>query len=78
MQKDFIGERGFVKLISLLREVINKRGWSLFYEHKPVGFSTMVREFYANMVEKKEKKKVVMPEENGSLSIGRLSIRHST
>ena len=55
MQKYFIGERGFVQLISPLREVINKRGWSLFSEHKLVGFIAVVREFYANMVGKKEK-----------------------
>ena len=42
MQKDFIGERGFMKLISSLREVIDKRGWSLFCEHKPVGFAIVV------------------------------------
>ena len=42
MQKDFIGERGFVKLISLFRKVIKKRGWSLLCEHKPVGFAALV------------------------------------
>ena len=55
MQKDFIGERGFNKLISPFREVIEKRGWSLLCEHKPAGFAAVVREFYANMVGKKEK-----------------------
>ena len=55
LQKDFIGERGFVKLISPIREVIEKIGWSLFCEHKPVGFAVVVREFYANMMGKKEK-----------------------
>ena len=37
MQKDFIGERGFVKLISSLREVMDKRGWSFFCKHKQLG-----------------------------------------
>ena len=55
MQKDFIGERGFMKLISPFREVIEKRGWNLFYEHKPAGFAILVCEFYANIVAKKEK-----------------------
>ena len=34
---------------------MKKRGWSLLCEHKPVGFAGVVREFYANMVGKKEK-----------------------
>ena len=54
-QKNFIGERGFNKLISPFREVIEKRGWNLFYEYKPAGFFELVREFYANLVRKKEK-----------------------
>ena len=44
-----------MKLISLFRDVIEKRGWNLLYEHKPVWFATLVKEFYANMVRKKEK-----------------------
>ena len=53
-QKSFIGERGFNKLISKFREVIEKRGWNFFYKHKPAGFAALVQEFYANMVGKKE------------------------
>ena len=34
---------------------MEKRGWNLLCEHKPVGFATVVREFFANMVGKKEK-----------------------
>ena len=30
-------------------------GWNLFCEHKPAGFVVLVREFYANLVGKKEK-----------------------
>ena len=55
MHKDFIRGRGFVKFISPIREVIVKREWSLFWEHKPIGFSIVVQEFYANMLGKKEK-----------------------
>ena len=55
MQKDFVRERGFVKFISPFKEVIEKKGWSLLYEHKPAGFAALVREFYANMVGKQEK-----------------------
>ena len=52
--KGFIGERGFGKFISPFTKIIEKRSWSLFYTHKPPGFATVVREFYANMVEMKE------------------------
>ena len=53
MQKDFIGKRGFNKLVSPFREVIEKRGWNLLCENKPARFAAVVREFYANMVGKK-------------------------
>ena len=52
--KDFMGERGFGKLISSFSEVIEKRGWGFFCEHKALGFSALSREFYANMVGMKE------------------------
>ena len=48
--KEFIYERGFGKLISPFSEVIEKRGWAFFCEHKAPGFSALPREFYANMV----------------------------
>ena len=38
LHKDFIGKRGFNKLIAPFREEIEKRGWSLLCEHKPAGF----------------------------------------
>ena len=47
-------ERGFGKLISPFSEVIEKRGWGFFCEHKAPGFSALSREFYANMVGMKE------------------------
>ena len=49
-----MGERGFGKLISPFSEVIEKRGWGFFCEHKAPGFSALAREFYANMVGMKE------------------------
>ena len=52
--KDFVGESGFGKLISPFSEVIDKRGWGFFCEHKAPGFSALAREFYANMVGMKE------------------------
>ena len=48
--KEFFCERGFGKLISPFSEVIKKRGWEFFCEHKAPRFSALPREFYANMV----------------------------
>ena len=53
--KDFIGERGFSRLISPFLEIIEKKGWHLFCEHKALGFVDVVKEFYSNMVGLKEK-----------------------
>ena len=55
MKKDFIGERGFKQLIPPFREVIRKRGWSLLCEHHSIGFAALEREFYSNLVGRKEK-----------------------
>ena len=55
LHKDFIGERGFNQLISAFREMIEKKRLSLLCEHKSIGFVAVVREFYVNMVEKKER-----------------------
>ena len=52
--KSFVGERGFGKLISPFSEAIEKRGWGLFCEHKAPGFTTVVREFYVNLVGMRE------------------------
>ena len=55
LQKDFIWERGFNKFISPFMEEMEKRGWNLLCKHKPAGFAVVVREFFANLVRKKEK-----------------------
>ena len=52
--KDFVCERGFGKVISPFSDVITKRGWEFFCEHKAPGFATLPREFYANMVGMKD------------------------
>ena len=52
--KGFIGERGFGMFISPFIEIIKKRGWSLFYNHKAPGFAAVVREFYSNMIDMRE------------------------
>ena len=52
--KEFVCKRGFGKLISLFSEVMKKRGWEFFCEHKAPGFVALAREFYANMVGMKD------------------------
>ena len=52
--KGFVCERGFGKLISPFSEIIEKRGWESFCAHTAPEFSTLAREFYANMVGMKE------------------------
>ena len=52
--KEFVCERGCSKLISPFSEVIEKRGWEFFCEHKAPRFSALAREFYANMVGMKD------------------------
>ena len=41
--RDFIGERGFSRLISPFQEIIENRGWHLFCEHKALGFVDVVK-----------------------------------
>ena len=53
-EKEFVCERGFGNLISPFSEIIEKIGWGFFCQHKALGFSTLAREFYANMVGMKE------------------------
>ena len=53
-KKGFIEERGFKKFISPFKEVIEMRGWKIICEHIPPELVALVREFYANMVGRKE------------------------
>ena len=53
LHKGFIGERGFKKLISPFKELIEKRSWETICEHKPPRCATLVREFYSNIVDRK-------------------------
>ena len=52
--KDFIGKRGFKKFISPFKEIIEKRGWTFVSQHFPSGFVALVREFYANLRDRKD------------------------
>ena len=52
--KGFVGERGFSKLISPFKELIEQRGWGNFFKHQKSGYAAVVREFYSNLVGRKE------------------------
>ena len=54
--RGFITERGFKKLISPFAKMLKKRGWMSLGEHKEPGCAALVKEFFANLVEKKRKK----------------------
>ena len=52
--KGFVGERGFSQLISPFKKLIEQRGWGKFCKHYKTGYAAIVREFYANLVERKD------------------------
>ena len=52
--KGFVGERGFSQLISPFKELIEQRGWEKFCKHQKSGYAAVVREFYSNLVGRKE------------------------
>ena len=53
--RGFVAERGFKKVISPFTEMLEKRGWQLLGEHREPGHASLVKEFFANMVEKEGK-----------------------
>ena len=55
-ERGFIIERGFKKAISPFAEVLENRGWQSLGEHREPGCASLVKEFFANMVEKEGKK----------------------
>ena len=48
----FIAESGFKQVISPFTEILEKKGWQSLGEHKEPGYASLVKEFFANMVEK--------------------------
>ena len=52
--KGFVGELGFSQLISPFKELIEQRGWGKFYKHYKTGYAAIVREFYSNLVRRKD------------------------
>ena len=56
----FIMERGFQRPPSELAQVIQSRGWDTFVKPHQPAMGTMVREFYANLPEHKDRTVFVM------------------
>ena len=54
--RGFIVERGFKKVISPFAKMLEKRGWHLLGEHREPSYASLVKEFFANMVEKDGKR----------------------
>ena len=52
--KGFVGERGFSQLISPFKELMEQRGWGKFCKHYKTGYAAIVREFYSNLVGRKD------------------------
>ena len=52
--KGFVGERGFSQLISPFKELIEQIGWGKFCKHQKSGYAAVAREFYSNLVGRKE------------------------
>ena len=53
-KKGFIGDRGFKEIIPPFKEIIEKTGWIAIFQHLPSGRVVIVREFYANLRDRKE------------------------
>ena len=53
-RKRFVGEMGFSQPISPFQELIEQRGWGKFCKHQKSGYAAVVREFYSNLVGRKE------------------------
>ena len=54
--RGFIAERGFKNIIFAFAEVLEMREWKLLAEHNESGCASLVKEFYANMVEREGKR----------------------
>ena len=54
--RGFIAKMGFRRLISPFVEMLGKRGWQSLGEHKEPGCAALVKEFFANLVEKEGKR----------------------
>ena len=52
-KEGFIGGRGFKEFVPPFKEEIERRGWEMLYKHLEPRRRTLVKEFYENLVDKK-------------------------
>ena len=52
--KGFVAERRFKNPITPFKEMIEQRGWETLCAHRRSGYAAVVREFYSNLVGKKD------------------------
>ena len=52
--KGFVAERRFKNPITPFKETIEKRGWETLCTHRRSGYTAVVREFYSNLVGRKD------------------------
>ena len=52
--KGFVAERRFKNPITPFKEMIEKRGWTALCKHQKSGYAAVVREFYSNLVGRKD------------------------
>ena len=52
--KGFVAERRFKNPITPFKEMIEKRGWETLCAHRRAGYAVVVREFYSNLVGRKD------------------------
>ena len=52
--KGFVAERRFRNPITPFKEMIEKRGWKTLCTHQRSGYAVVVREFYSNLVGRKD------------------------
>ena len=49
----FVEERGFRELVAPFKEEIERRGWEIVSQYRVPGRRSLVKEFYANLGERK-------------------------
>ena len=52
--KGFVAERRFKTPITPFKEMIEKRGWGTLCSHRRAGYAAVVRDFYSNLVGRKD------------------------
>ena len=52
--KGFVAERRFKNPITPFKEMIEQRGWKALYAHQKSGYTAVVKDFYSNLVGRKD------------------------